>query len=116
MMDAAEIHRPDRGGVLDQPAHRLDVAGQQNPRTLVGAPLLELAARVLRRREVDVHLGGDAHAIELLLPLASRHFVIDEDDEPEIERLTPPDDDLAVNEAVVDAIEINGHAGSPERS
>ena len=64
-------------------------------------------------KSLELNAGRRAHPVELLLPLTARHFVIDESDEPEIERLSPPDDDLPMNQPVVDAIEINGHAQTP---
>jgi hypothetical protein len=63
--------------------------------------------------KVDVHFRRDAHAIQLLLPVARRDGIVDEDDETDIERLPPPDDDLPVNEPVVDAEELDGHRPSP---
>jgi hypothetical protein len=48
-----------------------------------------------------------------LLPVARRDGIVDEDDETDIERLPPPDDDLPVNEPVVDAEELDGHRPSP---
>src|SRR5687768_13438566 len=116
MMNAAEVDGLDRGTEGDQAAHGVNVACQQNAGALIRVPLIELPARIVRRREVDVHVGRDAHAIQLLLPLAARHLVIDEGDEPQIERLSPSHDDLTVNQAVVDAIEVNGHARLPAPS
>ena len=66
-----------------------------------------IANRASRRRaKVDVHLRRHAHAIELLLPVARRDLVVDEHDEADVERLSPADDDLSVNQPVVDAIEL----------
>jgi hypothetical protein len=115
VVNAAQIHRLDGRTEVDEPAHRLNVTGQENSRALIALPLLELPAGIVRRGKVHVHLGRDAHAIQLLLPFTSRYLVVYEGNESEIERLSPPHDDLSMNQAVVDAIEINGHASPPVR-
>ena len=60
--------------------------------------------------KIDVHLRWNAHAIELLLPVARRDRVVDEHDEIDVQRLTPTDDDLTMNQAIVDAVQLERHA------
>src|SRR5216110_1007385 len=63
-------------------------------------------------RGCDHHLDlrGHAHAVEILLPFASTHGVVHEHDEADAQRLPPPHDHLAVNQAIVDPVEHDAHA------
>src|SRR4051812_27844448 len=111
-MNSADVHFFD-AGFVDEATHRRDVAGEQQPRTRVGAVFRNRRNRRFRRVEVDVHLRRNTHAIQLLLPVARRDGVVDEHDELEIERLSPANDDLPVNEAIVDAVQLERHAPPP---
>src|SRR6185437_13641977 len=93
--------------------HRRDVAGEQDAGARIGAVLGKRGERVGGGMEVDLHLGRHRHAIELLFPVARRNGVVDEDDESDVERLPPTDDDLAVDQAVVDPVEHERHAPAP---
>jgi hypothetical protein len=112
-MNAAEIHSRYAPREADQPRHRLDIAGEECAAARVALVHGQLLRGAFDGIEVHVHLGRHPHAIELLLPLAARHFVIHEDDEREVKRLSPSHDDLTVNEPVVDAKELNGHSARP---
>src|SRR6476661_8656314 len=93
MMDPSEVHGTN-GGLLRsrEPGHRVDVRRQENARTLVPVPLIELDRRLSHRCEEHIELGRDAHSIELLLPLAGRHLIVDEHEKAESHRLPPADD------------------------
>src|SRR5207247_2176887 len=111
-MNAAHVHRVDPA-LADERTHRRDVTGEQNTGPRIVAIARERSRRIGRAVEVDVHLRGHAHAIELLLPLARRHFVVHENYERDVQRLPPTYDDLSVNQAVIDAVEHEGHAVAP---
>src|SRR5689334_20210264 len=111
-MNAADVHRADDTAV-DEASHRRDVAGQQNAAPRIGDILRQRGDRVRGRVKIDLHLRRYTHAIQLLLPIARRDSVVDEDDEPDVERLSPSDDDLPVNESVVDAEELDRHRPCP---
>ena len=112
MVDSAEVDAADAARV-DEAAHGLDVAGEQDPAAGIGPVARELRLGVGDAEKVHLHLRRHAHAVELLLPLARRDFVVDENNEPDIEGLPPPDDHLAMDEAIVDTIENDRHAISP---
>ena len=58
--------------------------------------------RVTDVQEVHIHLRRNSHPIQLLLPLACRDSVIDENNELNVQRLSPADHDLAVNQPIID--------------
>src|SRR2546423_247603 len=58
---------------------------------------------------MDLHLGRHGHPIELFLPVARGDEIIDQNQKSNVQRLAPTDNDLSVNEAVVDAVELNRH-------
>src|SRR3546814_4277984 len=64
--------------------------------------------------KMDIHARVHAHAIELLLPVALRDFVVHEHHAFEIERLSPTHDNLPVNEPVVDPDQVNAHVPRPD--
>ncbi len=115
MMQAADVHGFDVGTPLDEPRHRFNVTGEKNARPRICIPLFQLGGRLLHGSEIDVHFWRYAHAIELLLPLAGGHLVIDQRNEAELHRLSPANDDLPVDQAVVDPEEFNGHRACPRR-
>src|SRR5215204_2587259 len=55
--------------------------------------------------------GIDGHAIKLLLPVAGRDLIVDQDDQVDPQRAAPSDHHLAVDETVVDSAEHDGHQG-----
>jgi len=60
-------------------------------------------------REQNLHFRRHAHAVEVLLPVACSDRIVHEHDESDIEWLAPADDDLAVYETIVDAVERDRH-------
>src|SRR5688572_3103220 len=112
MMDSSEIDlaHPRQ---LHEAQHRLDVAGEEDARTLVALVHRQCPGSILDGVEIDVHLRRRPHAIQLLLPIAARHLIIHEDDEADVERLAPADHDLSVNEPIVHAIENETHGRLP---
>src|SRR5687768_1181067 len=64
-------------------------------------------------RKPDLHLGRNAHAVEILLPIALCDLVVDENNEPKIERLSPANDYLTVDESIIDAVQLDRHQPSP---
>src|ERR1051325_8133514 len=63
--------------------------------------------------EEDLHLGRRPHAIQLLLPIARRHRIVDEHDKADVEWLAPAHHDLAVDQTIVDAVQDERHRGAP---
>src|SRR3954467_803524 len=59
--------------------------------------------------EQNLHFRRNGHSVELLLPVAGRDEIVDQHQKPRVERLPPPDNYLSVNQAVVDAIEVDPH-------
>src|SRR5678816_2997231 len=112
-MNATGVHARYAPRELDQPGHRLDVTGQDCTAPVIALVDGELLGRTLHRLEMHVHLGRHTHAIQLLFPFAARDLIVHENDEREAERLSPSDDDLAMNEPIVDAKELNGHSVRP---
>src|SRR6185503_1029178 len=100
-------------GTVDELAHGRDVAREQEARPRIGLIFRDRVDRVVRRVEIHFHLRRHAHAIELLLPVTLGNGVIDEHDEAQIQRLTPSNDDLPMNEPVVDPIQHECHAPAP---
>src|SRR5712692_1540277 len=88
----------------------VDVAREQDPHARVGLPLVKSPRRLGAGREHDLDVRRHAHAIEILLPRTRAHRVVHQHDEPGPERLAPPHDHLAVNQAIVDAVQRDAHA------
>src|SRR5205823_9381918 len=62
------------------------------------------------RGEHHLDAGGHTHLVKLLLPGARAHRVVHQHDESHVERFPPADHDLAVDQAVVDAVQRDAHA------
>src|SRR2546427_6121520 len=90
---------------------RVDVPHEQEPDARIRFPSGQQLRRLLHGREDHFDLRRYAHPVEVLLPVAAAHFVIDEDDERDVERLSPAHDDLPVDQAIIDAVERERHAG-----
>src|SRR5947207_13929052 len=98
---------------LQQGVHRRDVACEND----AVARILDVR-RVLLNSGRDVgkpqlHLRRNSHAIQILLPVAARYFVVDHHNEPYVERLSPTDDNLPVNQSVIDSVELDRHQLPP---
>src|SRR6266550_5958032 len=113
MMQSADIHVTDVANAFQQRMHGRDVAGEN-----------DAVSRVLRvrwvllnsRRDVgkpELHLWRNSHSVEILLPVAARNLIVDHHDEFYVERLSPTDDDLPVNQSVIDSVELDRHQLSP---
>src|SRR5581483_6010018 len=114
MMDATEVDGTNRlRQLVDELTHRVDVAREQDAVALIARESGEVLCGRGDAFEEHIHGGRHAHAIELLLPVTRRDLIIDEHDEPQVERLAPPHDDLAVDAAIIDAKQINGHQATP---
>src|SRR5690348_7257823 len=109
MVDAAEVDARDATR-LHEPPHRFDVAGEKNAVPRVGTKPRQFGNRLRDVEEIHIHLRRHTHPIELLLPLTGSNFIIDEDDEANIQRLSPADHDLSMNQAIVDAVKDERHA------
>src|SRR6185503_11181289 len=93
--------------------HRVHVAREQDAGALVRGEFRQRTGHRIHGVEVHLHLRRGPHAIQLLLPLAARDFVVHEHDEADVEWLPPPDHDLAMNQAIVDPVEDQGHVFPP---
>src|SRR3982750_3105092 len=113
VMDAADVDLAN-ATMHHELAHRGDVAREEDARPRIEAIVVQEGRRLGGGVEAEVHLGGHAHPIELTLPITRCDGIVDEHDEPDVERLPPADHDLAVNQAVIDPVEHEGHAGAPE--
>src|SRR5258708_30462825 len=109
MMHPADVHRLDERGV-DELVHRRDGWREQASAPDVGPVPWNRRYCVHRRVEEHLHARGHAHPVQLLLPIARRHRIVDEDDESDVLWLSPSDHDLTVDESIVDAIENETHA------
>ncbi len=96
--------------LFDQTQHRSDVTDEQQARLGARLQCFQIRGGIGHRVELHGHFGRHAHAIELLLPLTGCHFIVDKHDKAKLERLSPADHDLSVNETIVDSIQLNGHA------
>src|SRR5437660_410426 len=65
--------------------------------------------RICHKRPCDHDLWQHTQPVEVLLPVATADLVIDEHDERDVERLAPADYDLPVDQAVIDAVQRQGH-------
>ena len=101
MMNAAEIDVRN-AAIIDESAHRFDVTRQQDAIPRVVTVAGQRGNRVTDVQEVHIHLRRNSHPIQLLLPLACRDSVIDENNELNVQRLSPADHDLAMNQPIID--------------
>src|SRR5258708_26285647 len=109
MMQSADIHVTDVANPFQQRVHRGDVARENDAvsRILDVRRVLLNSGRDVSKTEL--HLGRNSHAVEILLPVATRDFIVDHTDEPYVERLSPTDNDLAMNHPIIDSVELYGH-------
>src|SRR3989475_6945428 len=89
---------------------RVDVARDEDADAGIPLPLGEALQGFLRRGEHHLDLGRHAHTVELLLPLAGSHGVVHQHNEPDVQRLPPPHDHLAVDQPIVEAVQGYAHA------
>src|SRR5947209_4872026 len=109
MVNAAEVDAANRFHAFDEAIHAIDVAGDEQTGSPIGGKLRVIADCRSDIAEDDLHLGRHRHAIEILFPVTRCHQVVNEDEKADVERLPPTDDDLAMNEAVIDSVELNSH-------
>src|SRR5690349_11242876 len=109
MVDAAKIHAADRLHSLHQTVHAGNVTGDEQPWTRITGVARVVADATGNIVEYHLHLRRHRHSIEIFLPVAAGNQVVDEHDEANVERLAPADDDLTVDQAVVDPVELNCH-------
>ncbi len=98
--------------------HRRDVGREHDSGPRIVAPCRCETRRLGHIREDQLDFGRHPHAIEILLPVAGSYLVIHQRDEPDVERASPPDDHLAMDQPVIDAMTTgptSARYGSPRR-
>src|SRR3954453_6341692 len=95
-------------------SHGLEIARQHQSSFAVGVPFRQMGGGFRHGDEPDFDIGGDSHSVELLLPVAGGHLIINQDDQVDAHRPAPSDDYLAVNETVINTAEHDGHSGYPD--
>src|SRR5438105_1556602 len=109
VMDATKVDVTDRFHTLDEPVHAADVAGKNKSRSRIDGVFRMIANGGTNIYEANLHVRRNRHPIELFLPVARCHEIIDENEETDVEWLAPPDDDLTVDQAVINAVEVDTH-------
>src|SRR6267142_63388 len=87
----------------------VDIPHEQDPDARVGLPIRQHVRGLLDGREYHFDLRRHTHPVEILLPVAAADLVIDEHDERDVERLSPANHDLPMDQAVIDAVQRQGH-------
>src|SRR2546430_12122499 len=110
VMDAAHVDPFHPVAVAGECGERVDGPGEHDPGQRIRFPFGEPLGRLGRGCEHHLDLRGHAHAVEILLLFARTQGVVHEHDEADAQRLPPPHDHLAVNQAIVDPVEHDAHA------
>ena len=105
MVHAAHIESLHLRRAAGERHGRVDVAHEQDSDARVRLPVGHELRRLVHGREDDLDLWRHAHPVEVLLPVAAADFVIDEHNERDVQWLAPPDYDLPVDQAVIDAVQ-----------
>src|SRR4051794_5470027 len=80
--------------------HGLEIARQHQSSFAVGLPFRQTGSGFRHGDESDFDIGGDSHSIELLLPVAGGHLIVNQDDQVDAHPPPPSDRYLTVYEAV----------------
>src|SRR5262245_32817623 len=108
-MQSAQVDLLDRRSLLPESNHRRDVGREQDAWSRIATPFGRATRRLDHARKEDFDFGWHSHAIEILLPVAGCHLVIDQRDEPNAERAPPSNDHLTMDQPVIDAVEHERH-------
>src|SRR3989454_955639 len=109
-MGPAQVDPLHAMAVGGQGGERVDAAREQDTGSRIRLPFGEPLNRFGDGGEAHLDMRGHPHAIQVLLPVARAHRVVDEHDEAHVERLPPTHDHLAVNQTVVYSVEHDAHA------
>src|SRR6185437_6675545 len=111
VMDAAEGDAAELGNFVAEGDDGRDVTGEDESDSGFFYPVVVPAGGLVHRHEDRFHAGGHAHAVEVLLPVARPHLVVNQGDEAQPQRLAPPHHHLPVDEAVIHPHHRETHAG-----
>src|SRR5207237_2636643 len=109
VMNSAQVDAANRFYTLYKPVHARDVASQDKPGSRITGVFRVIADGGCDVDEANLHVRRDCHSIKLFLPVAGGDQIVDKNEQANVERLTPTDDNLAMNEAVIDAVKADAH-------
>jgi hypothetical protein len=86
-----------------EPGERREITDEDDHAVSPFAPDGEVPPGIGNAGEDRVHGWRNTQAIQLLFPAAGAEIVVDDDDAIHVQALAPPDDDLTVDQAFVNA-------------